>query len=402
MLLYGLSGVLIGPTLPGMISTFNLTMGQAGLIGAIQNAGGLAGALITLFIADRVSHNRTAVVSFVLIGLALFAVGVSPTYTTVLVTIALTGIFIRIMDVMLNASTGDFSRPQPGQNPNSGKAMSTLHLFYSIGAFVGPIAARAIMGAGLSWSQVFQYIGLTYIVVVVARFRWLRTYSRIHPDPPAPATTPTPESTPQPTPPVDAPTSPTAPHARTAIVLMGGVLFFYAIHQVGINSWVPYFLETARGANPNIAGIGLSAYWIGIILGRYLTSRLVHRLGANPLLVVGCTISAAATLAAVLIPHPLAAQVFFALAGVTSGATIPLGYSVAYEFNPTRTGFITAFVSLLMLGGRFLGPWTIGITADTIGLIAAMTIPGWALLFAAALGGHVWFYHHRFRPYNHA
>ncbi|MDA3948811.1 MAG: MFS transporter, partial [Spirochaeta sp.] len=193
MLLYGLSAVLIGPTLPGMISSFDLTLGQAGFIGAMQNVGGIAGALLALLIADRVSHTKSAVVSFILLGIALFAVGISHRYGIVLVTFAATGLFIRIMDVMLNAGTGDFAvaraveseraeAVRPGQavpTNRSGRDLSTLHMFFSIGAFAGPVAARAIMGAGMSWSQVFRWTGVAYLVVAVLAMPWLRRYGRI-------------------------------------------------------------------------------------------------------------------------------------------------------------------------------------------------------------------------------
>ncbi|MFW5685490.1 MAG: hypothetical protein ACOC0O_02450 [Spirochaetota bacterium] len=63
------------------------------------------------------------------------------------------------------------------------------------------------------------------------------------------------------------------------VVLLGATLFFYAIHQIGVSSWVPYILETERGATSNAASLGLSFYWVGIIAGRFLSARTVDRLG---------------------------------------------------------------------------------------------------------------------------
>jgi len=390
MVLYGLSAVLIGPTLPGMITSLNLSLSQAGFISAMQNAGGFFGAFLTLFIADRIGHNKMVVLSFVLLGIGFITVGLAESYGVLIFTFALTGFFIRILDVMLNSSTGDFARLETERTTSSGKAMSTLHMFFSIGAFVGPVAAQAIMGVGLRWSQVFGSIGLAYLGIVGVSFRWLRVYARTNPDTgtsPEPGTEPITEA---PAPATADGADPAARSGKSAIALLSGLLFFYAIHQVGISSWVPFFLETARGVGPTVASLGLSAYWVGIIGGRYISSRIVGRIGAHAILVIGCLVSAAATLAAVFTPNVLAAQIFFTLAGVTSGSTIPLGYSIAYGFTTTRTGAITALVSLVMILGRFIGPWAIGLVADTIGLIGAMTLPSWAALFSGLLGAIVW------------
>jgi fucose permease len=174
------------------------------------------------------------------------------------------------------------------------------------------------------------------------------------------------------------------------VATLGAAIFFYAIHQVGLTAWVPYYLESSRGAGANAASIGLSAYWVGIIVGRFLVSRIVDRLGAAPLLIVGCLASAGATLAAVLVSRVLPAQALLVLAGITSGATIPLAYSFGFSFLPQRTGGVTALMALIMLIGRVLGPWSIGIVGDKSGLIAAMTIPAGALVFTSLLVGVVY------------
>lgn len=385
MLLYGVSAVLVGPTLPGMIATFGLTLGKAGLIGAMQNVGGLLGALLTLWIADRVSHPKAVVASYLLLAVALFAVGMSGSYLLLLTAFAATGLFIRILDVMLNAHTGDIA------GEGSGRQLSTLHMFFSIGAFAGPMAARAILSAGLGWSEVYSYVGVGYVVVAVAAIAWLKAYVRVerrtsrrsgepgHERPGAEMAEP-----------AIVPPKAWSLRAFLAVGTIGLAMFFYAVHQVGLTSWVPYFLEETRGAGANSASFGLSAYWVGIIVGRFLVSRIVDRFGTAPILITGCIASAGATLGAVLVTPVLPAQGLLVLAGITSGATIPLAYSFGFTFLPERTGGVTALIALVMLLGRVLGPWSIGVVGDRSGLIAAMTIPAGALLFSALLVGIVY------------
>lgn len=179
MFLYGLSAMLIGPTLPGMIREFSLTLSAGGFIGSMQNAGGFVGSIAALLIADRLSRPRTIVVSFLLLGASLLAVGLSSTYSMLIVIFAATGFFIRTLDVMLNAHTGDVAglrsrrAPAAGTDGGAGRSMSTLHMFFSIGAFPGPIVARGVMEAGTGWDAVYRWVGFGYLAVALGASPWL-------------------------------------------------------------------------------------------------------------------------------------------------------------------------------------------------------------------------------------
>jgi FHS family glucose/mannose:H+ symporter-like MFS transporter len=384
MFLYGLSAVLIGPTLPGMIDDLSLSLSEGGFVSSMQNAGGFVGAVVALFIADRLSRPGTVLVSFGLLAVALVGVGVSRGYLALILAFAATGLFIRILDVMLNAHTG-----QVGDAP----AMSRLHMFFSLGAFVGPLVARAVMDAGSGWSDVYRSVGAVYLVAMVVALPWLRRYLR-RPEPEAGeedlrghADAGTAASPSNPGPPVHDAVASTGHRraARLTISLLGAALFFYAIHQVGLISWLPYFLETSRDASTTIASLGLSFYWVGIILGRYAASRAVSRLGVWRMLIGGLCLSSVASTGAVLVATPAVAVVLFALAGLTSGATIPLAYTGGYEVVPARRGAVTAAMSIVMLAGRFLGPWVMGTIADRSTLIAALLLPAVVLLVAGLL-----------------
>ncbi|TFG39037.1 MAG: MFS transporter, partial [Syntrophobacterales bacterium] len=369
MVLYGLSAVLPGPTLPGIIRDFDLTLAQGGLIGSLQSAGGIVGVLATMWFADKVSRPWVAVLSFGLLSLAYLAVGFAPSYLALLLGFAATGLFIRVLDVMLNAHTGTLAPA------NSGRAMSTLHMFFSVGAFVGPIVALSLMRLGSTWSQIYLFVGVAYIGVMVLGTPWLRGYVRAAESPetalpPADATgSGSPESG------AVAQDARSAPSQAGTIVILGGLLLFYAVHQIGLTSWIPHFLETARGAGPDLASFGLSAYWVGIIAGRYITGRIVDRFGAGRLLAWGCLGAAILSAIGALSPWVILAEIAYALAGLASGATIPLAYSVGYQRLPGRKGTVTALMSLLMMSGRFAGPWLIGAVADARGLVFAMLIP---------------------------
>ncbi len=394
MFLYGLSAVLIGPAMPGMIADFGLSHSGAGLVGSVQSAGGFVGAIAALWIADRYSRSLMMLVSFALVGASLLAIGGASSYAMLLGAFALSGFFVRLLDVMLNAHTGSLV------HGDSGRGMSALHMFFSIGAFLGPVAARALMRAGLTWADVFLVVGASYFAALALSSRWLRDYVKTgragHVSGAAGART---GAVARAKPVHAADASGPAPGApRLLIGVLGTILLFYAIHQIGVTAWLPYYLEAARGADPDVASMGLSLYWIGIIGGRFLASRSAPRLGASNILFAGALAAAVATGAAVLVSSPLLAGMLAAVAGVTSGATIPLAYSVGFTVAPTRTGAVTAVMSVIMLAGRLLGPWLIGAVADASTLPVAMMIPAVVLLAAGALAGAVVVLARRTRP----
>ena len=86
----------------------------------------------------------------------------------------------------------------------------------------------------------------------------------------------------------------------------------------------------------------------------------------------------------VLIASPAVAIIGFILAGLLTGATIPLVMALAYAHLPGRTGSVTAVIYGLMMIGRLIGPLSIGSVADRLGLDVGMIIAA-GVLFVAAL-----------------
>ncbi len=380
MLLYGVSAVLIGPTLPGIVADLEISLGAAGLIGSMQNAGGFAGALIMLLIAERMSRPKTVIVSFGLLAAALVWIGVSATYVLLLIAFAASGLFIRVLDVMLNAYTGELA------GADSGRRLSALHTFFGVGAFGGPLLAAAAMRAGANWSSVYLVTGAGYVLILLGFAAVMRSYfdTRSYEDDPGSTHGGTDHST------ANAEASRKLASPNGIIVGLGVLLFFYAIHQIGVISWLPYFLQNQRGTGADFASVGLSMYWVGIIAGRIVASLLADRVGSARMLCVGLFLAAVAAGFGVFVPHGVHAVLLFAVAGVAGGATIPLAYSVGYGAAPGNVGRITAILAVIMLAGRVIGPWLIGVTADTTNLIAGMSIPAVVLAAAGALAG--WIY----------
>lgn len=375
MALLGVAAIMIGTTLPEMIRSFGLTLSQGGLIVSAESTGGLTAMFAGLLLADRIRKPLWILITVVLVGLLLGLAGLSPGYWVLVVVFFVLGIVARFLDLLLNAHTGDLA-PK-----NRTQTMTVLHMVYGIGAFIGPSMARWLLDQSLPWNSVYWIVGGTYLTVAALSLIRTRGYLNLADASPADDETeisakdgvPDPENT---------------RRQWVSVILLGFVVLFYAVHQVGTTSWLPYYLETTLGVRPAIASAGLSFYWAGIIASRFLVSRIGSRIGETRVLIWGSVFGGVVLVGSVLLASPFVAIAGFILAGVLTGATIPLTMALAHGHLPWRTGSATAVVYGLMMIGRLIGPWSIGCVGDRLGLDVGILIAA-GVLFIAALAAYL-------------
>ncbi|MCK4515525.1 MAG: MFS transporter, partial [Spirochaetaceae bacterium] len=325
--------------------------------------------------ADRVRKPLGILASVVLAGLLLGLAGLSPGYWLLVVVFFVLGIVVQILDLLLNAHTGDIV-PK-----NRTRTLNVLHLLYGVGAFIGPTLARWLLDQSLSWNSVYWVVGGIYLAAAAVSLIWVRGYVSLtggtSADDESAATGQSGGREP-----VD------TRRQWVSVTLLGLVVLFYAIHQLGTTSWLPLYLESTLSMRPAVASAGLSLYWAGIIASRFFASRFASRIGEMRVLVWGSIIGGVVLMGSVLIASPAVAIIGFILAGFLTGATIPLVMALAYAHLPGRTGSVTAVVYGLMMIGRLIGPWSIGSVGDRLGLEVGIIIAA-GVLFVAATAAYV-------------
>jgi len=375
MALHGVASIMIGTTLPEMIRSFGLTLSEGGAIVSAQSAGGLVAMFAGLALADRVRKPFWILASVVLAGLLLGMAGLSPGYWLLVVVFFVLGIVVQVLDLLLNAHTGDIV---PGDRT---RTLNVLHMLYGIGAFVGPTLARWLLDQSLSWNSVYWIVGGIYLAAAAASLIWVRGYMSLTEVPSAEA-----DSTAAGPPAGGVPVA--ARRQWVSVTLLGLVVLFYAIHQLGTTSWLPMYLESSLSLRPAVASAGLSLYWFGIIVSRFVAARFASRIGEMRVLIWGSIIGGVVLMGSVLTVSPALAIIGFTLAGFVTGATIPLVMALAYAHLPGLTGSVTAVIYGLMMIGRLIGPWSIGSVGDRHGLDVGILLSA-GVLFVAALAAYL-------------
>jgi MFS family permease len=151
--------------------------------------------------------------------------------------------------------------------------------------------------------------------------------------------------------------------------------------------WGAVFLIDAKNASVGLATIAVTAFTAGQAGGRLVGDRLTERYGARQVFRTGGIIAAAGFTAAVLAPHPVAAIVAFAVAGVGGAALVPLVFSSVGHLAPAgpTTAVMVSRLTTFIYAGVLVGPGIIGASAELIGLTATMSALVPLLLAVAVL-----------------
>ena len=367
MLLYGSSVVMIGTLLPELIGQFSLTMSQGGFAITLQSIGGLATVFGGIALADRVPKSAVILGSFLVFAVLRIITGAVGTYAALLVIFFLSGIALRLLDTMLNALIGDIHQKRRGFH------MNILHLFFSLGAFIGPSLASQLLNLGINWRAIYYATGLVYLMVGMPGFFFMlrnRTGANRQRKPNR-----------LPTEVLEGNRWTMSHIKRLEMVLLGFSLLLYSVHQSGITAWLPHYMNTELEANVNISSYALSIFWVGIILSRLIASKISIKIEPSTLVTVGTVVAGVYLTASLLLTRSSGfVIVAMGFAGAATGAVIPLSMVIAHQWHPQRTGSTTAYLTLFLLAGHLLSPGFIGLIGDASSLTGGMLITSVSLL----------------------
>lgn len=246
--------------------------------------------------------------------------------------------------------------------PGATTLLNRLHAFFGVGALLGPLLATWMLGY-LPWTAVWLVLALAALPLM-AGFRLILPAREVRGTQEAP--------------------EPGRASGRTAsgrgllgtasrepAVLLGATfLAVYVGLEISVGNWGFSFLVDARGQGDLLAGYTVSAYWLGLTLGRFLISPAAARLGVTD---IGMTFLclAGVTTASMLawsLPGAVSAVVSFVLLGFFLGPIFPTTMAVAPRLTvprlvPTAIGLLNG---VSVVGGAVF-PWLAGTIAEGIG-----------------------------------
>ncbi|MDM9585548.1 MFS transporter [Nostoc sp. GT001] len=255
----GIAEAGLGVLLPSILSTYNLTPATVTLLFLSQISGYILAAVTSSLVSSRLGLARMLLIAAGALTMALIIYAISPSWFLMVAAGSALGLGIGLIDAGINTYIVQDSR--------SANLIGLLHAFYGIGALSGSAIATTLLAVGMNWRQVYGVLaGIVSLLIVsvlgVIIFNYTPMTVRV-----LPSKTTALENL--------------GRALQTPIVLLTGLLLLvYVGTEACIGNWAYTVQSVARHTPTLIAGYSVSAYWVGLTLGRFILGYFLQRLGA--------------------------------------------------------------------------------------------------------------------------
>lgn len=331
-------------------------IGEQALAIAMLAAG--VGALIALTQAGRVigRYGPRAITALTgTVCCACIAVLIAfDAYAWLLAVMLVYGTAASLMDVSINAEASEIER-------QSGRVqMSNFHAMFSLGGMVGAAVGGALPAAGVAAAQhLAGAAAVGFGVIAVGCMGMLRMEG--------------------------APGSGGLSLPRGVLLLIGTLAALGLVAEGAMYDWSVLFMKQERGGDPTISAWAYASFSAAMAAGRFGGDWVRARVANVALLRASGLMAAFGMALALLMPHPVAGLVGFALVGLGLANVVPVLFSAAAQVPGVTPAHGIAAVSSLGYLGMMAGPPLIGVIAEHSSLtIGLATVVLFAIVLAAS------------------
>ncbi|KAL2160303.1 hypothetical protein VTH06DRAFT_1476 [Thermothelomyces fergusii] len=364
-ILLGMTDGALGALLPYIESFYSISYTVVSLVFLSPFVGYLLAALLNNQIHHRLGQVGVAVMGPVSRLIGVVPLVFHPPYPAIPVIMLFLGFGNGIEDSAWNAWVGNMHR--------ANELLGVLHGAYGLGATIGPLIATAMVTkGGLPWHY-FYYVmigldGLALLFTVPAFWRATAAAHRAA---------------------VRAGDGGEGKRTTTRTVLRSPVVWLVAFFllgyvgaEVSLGGWITTFMLRVRHAEPFLAGLTSTFFWLGLTAGRVVLGFVTGRVGEKVAIVAYLLLSVALQLLYWLVPSVAASATFVTFLGFFLGPLFPAAVVAATKLLPTSyhvsaIGFAAAFGG----GGAALFPFAVGAIAQSKGVEVLQPIVLAILLF---------------------
>jgi MFS family permease len=365
---------------PNVKATLDLSASALGLLLLALSAGTLTALPLSGWVVHRIGARRTVLggAIIVAVGLSVVAAGLlSVQVPLVAVGLAIYGVGVSVWDVAMNVEGADVER-RLGRT-----VMPRFHAGFSLGTVAGALlgAAAAASGFGLP-EQLLVALPLTVVGTVLG----LREFQSDDPlERPSEATEGTGAA--QASAPAQSLEFPAAPPGvawawkEPRTLLVGVMVFSFALIEGIANDWLALALVDGHGQSQTVGALGFGVFVTSMTIGRLTGGTFLDRHGRVPVLRVTGLLALAGVTSVILFGPLVLVLGGAVLWGIGASLGFPVGMSAGAD-DPARSAARVAVVSSIGYVAFLAGPPVVGLLADAVGLLEALTV----VAVAAAVG----------------
>lgn len=333
----------LGVLLPSILAAYSLTPATVTVLFFSQISGYFVAALTSSLLSDRMGLTRMVLLAAMSVTSALWIYASTSHWIVMVLTGTLLGLGIGLIDAGINTYMS--------HKQGSAHLMGLLHAFYGIGALAGPAIATTLLTFRVDWRSAY-WVFAGIVALLVAGMLWAVTQHHAFMDLPASS-------------------HPAAGNLRQALktpaVLVAGLfLLIYVGTEAAIGIWAYSVQTIGRDTPVAIAGYSVTAYWLGLTIGRLSMGQLMKPLGATRLIDYSLILLTVGLLIWGLFPHQLWSLPLlgFALSVIFPTTIWLMPRRVPGTIVPAAIGFLTSMGSV----GAVSIPTGIGWIADRVSL----------------------------------
>lgn len=352
--IFGVIDVLKGSTLSAMLKEMGFSYSTGGIIVMAAYFGFVVSTLSTGVIADYVGRKAVLIIAavFYIVGMTGYAAAGGIAFF--MFSYFCIGFGCGAVELGSNHIIIDV------QTRNSGRYLNLLATFYGVGSMLAPLYAGQLFKAGFTWRDIYLF-GLAMPVVLLLFFLLARY-------------------------PTTAASRPGGMDFRLLFKsaftwkmwLLYILVFAYVASEVCVATWLVEYLLVLREIPMETGAFWLSLYFAGLMVGRFVGSFVVERLGYVRMMIIAVVLSIASIMGGVFGPDGL--SFLLPLTGLFFSIILPTATAVVSTIIKVNIGTILGvFFCFVGLGGM-AGPWLQGLANDCFGIRIGMTTPAFFCL----------------------
>ncbi|KAK3946269.1 major facilitator superfamily domain-containing protein [Diplogelasinospora grovesii] len=356
-ILMGMNDGAIGALIPYIEDYYHISYTVLSLVFLAPFIGYLLAALLNNKIHHKFGQLGVAILGPLGRLIGYFPMAFHPPYPALPIVMLFPGFGSGLEDSAWNAWIGNMQ--------NANELLGVLHGAYGLGATIGPLIATAMVTrAGLPW-YAFYYLmialsGLEFTICVAAfnkatgaayRQQQLDSHNIQN-------------------------TGEAFKRTTTRTVLKNPITWLLALFllgyvgaEVSLGGWIVTFMLEIRRAEPFMAGLTVTFFWLGLTVGRVTLGFVTGRIGEKLAITVYLLLSIGLQLLYWLVPNFAASAVFVTFLGFFLGPLFPAAIVAATkllssDYHVSAIGFAAAFGG----GGAAIFPFAVGAIAQSKGV----------------------------------
>ena len=361
---YGLALLGVGPSLTSIAATFRVTLAETGLLFTAFFIGFIVGVLGAGYAAERLGKRRVTIAGLAILAAGLWWLGASPgpfaspRFWWALAAMTVMGVGGASVESTASALAADL-------NPRrEGFALNLMQAFFGAGALLAPVIVAVVLRQGWGWQAHFRISGTVTAGLCVALLGQRSAESNVQP--------------------LRLTDLIQLLRARALLVLCAAMAL-YVGSEIGYTGWISSLIQKDIGASVEVAGQGVTSFWVAMTLGRLASTWLVEVIPPRRLMVALAAAGALASGATGLAPSVTWGIVAAGLVGLCYSGAFGLILTAASDrFRQRRAVVFSLVMTSVGVGGMTL-PAIMGLVAHAGSLRVAMLAPAVAMAGVALL-----------------